>query len=66
MRKESEIIIAAQSTLVFAPGSWHVMLFDVQPGLTTGDSLQLILRFADDSVLPVAARVRSLFDQHHH
>jgi copper(I)-binding protein len=66
MRKESEIVIAAQATLAFAPGSWHVMLFDVQSGLTSGDSLQLTLRFADNSVLPVVARIRSLFDQHHH
>lgn len=66
MRKESEVTIAAQTTLVFAPGSWHVMLFEVKPGLRTGDSLPLTLRFADGSVVSVTAQARSLFDQHHH
>lgn len=66
MRKEDQVAIAAQSTVNFAPRSWHVMLFDVQPGLKTGDQLQLILRFADGTMLLVPASARSLFDQPHH
>jgi copper(I)-binding protein len=66
MRKEDKISIPAHSSLAFAPGSWHVMLFDVQPGLKTGDELHLTVQFADGTALLAAARIKSLFDKAHH
>lgn len=66
MRKEDQVSIPARSTLAFAPGSWHVMLFEVQPGLMTGDELHLTVQFADGTMVLTTARLKSLFDKPHH
>lgn len=66
MRRESQVVIPAKSSLSFKPHSWHVMLFDLQGELKTGEELHLTLVFGDGSSLPVLAKVRSLFDEPHH
>lgn len=66
MRREERAVVAANGSLEFKPHSWHLMVFDVQGTLKTGDELHLTLLFSDGSYLPVVAQVRSLFDQPHH
>lgn len=66
MRREERAVIPANSSLAFASGSWHVMFFNITKTLRTGDQLHLTLMFDDGTSLPVAAQVRSLFDQPHH
>ena len=66
MRREDRVVIPAGSSVTFASGSWHVMLFNVTQTLQTGEQLHLTLIFSDGTRLPVVAQVRSLFDQPHH
>lgn len=66
MRREERVVVPANGTLEFKPHSWHLMIFDVQGTLKTGEELHLTLLFSDGSYLPVVAQVRSLFDQPHH
>lgn len=66
MRREDRVIIPASGSISFAPGSWHVMLFDVASGLSTGGQVHLTLEFSDGKILPVTAQVRSRFDTPQH
>lgn len=66
MRREDRVTIPANSSVAFASGSWHVMLFNVTQTLQTGEQLHLTLIFNDGTHLPVIAQARSLFDQPHH
>ncbi len=65
MRREQELDVPARGRVDFAPGGLHIMLFELAPGLQTGDELHLTLIFSDASRLPVVARARSRFDQPH-
>ncbi|HSX84872.1 MAG TPA: copper chaperone PCu(A)C [Cellvibrio sp.] len=66
MRREEKILIPAQSSVAFASGSYHVMLFDLQRSIRTGEELQLLLTFADGKQLVATAKVKSIFDKAHH
>lgn len=66
MRREAQAVVPANTSLEFKPHSWHLMIFDVQGSLKTGEELHLTLLFGDGTYLPVVAQVRSLFDQPHH
>lgn len=66
MRREDQVMIPANSSVAFASGSWHVMLFNVTQTLQTGEQLHLTLIFSDGTQLPVMVQIRSLFDQPHH
>lgn len=66
MRREEQILIPAQSSVAFASGSYHVMLFDLQRSIQTGEELQLLLTFADGKQLVATAKVKSIFDKAHH
>jgi hypothetical protein len=41
------LTVPAASSLTFAPGGKHVMLYDVSPALKAGDTAKLALKFAD-------------------
>ncbi|MGB3611508.1 MAG: copper chaperone PCu(A)C [Cellvibrio sp.] len=66
MRREEQIPIPAKSRVTFASGSYHVMLFDLQRSIQTGEELQLLFTFADGKQLVATAKVKSIFDKHHH
>ena len=70
MRKQSSFTLAAGARADFAPGGWHVMLFDVDTSLRSSDTAELILHFADGEAVPVTASIKSVFDEpdhkHHH
>ena len=66
MRREKQILIPAQSSVAFASGSYHVMLFDLQRSIQTGEELQLLLTFADGKQLVATAKVKSIFYKAHH
>lgn len=66
MRKEESIEIPAGETFRFAPGGYHVMLFDLQGALQSGDQVPLHLEFSDGKRLAVTAAVRSTFEHSHH
>jgi copper(I)-binding protein len=57
MRPVQQVDVAAGSSVTFAPGGKHVMLFDVDPQLKVGDTAKLSLDFADGKTLDVAAKV---------
>lgn len=66
MRREDKVLVPAKSSVKFAPGSYHLMLFDLRAGMQTGDQLQLLFEFSDGTRLTANAKVKSLFDQPHH
>jgi copper(I)-binding protein len=66
MRKLKLVNIPAKSSIAFASGSYHVMLFDLQRAIQTGEKVNLTLEFSDGSQLATQAQVKSLFDSKHH
>ncbi|HEY7885390.1 MAG TPA: copper chaperone PCu(A)C [Cellvibrionaceae bacterium] len=71
MRREASIDIAPGSRVHLEPGSLHIMLFNLQHTIRTGDTAAFTLIFADGRRLPVTVPVKSVFDndsghQHHH
>lgn len=66
MRQVEQVSIVAGATTDFAPGGLHIMLFDVQRTLRTGDTIALTLIFADKTQLPIKIPVKSLYDHSHH
>ncbi|MFQ3595614.1 MAG: copper chaperone PCu(A)C [Sphingomonadaceae bacterium] len=58
MRAEPRFEIPASGKLVFAPGSSHLMLFDLASGLKPGDRVPLTLRFASGAEVTVNAEAR--------
>ena len=57
MRPLGSVALPAGGTVAFAPGGRHVMLFDVDPRLTSGGATSLTLRFADGHRLSARATV---------
>jgi copper(I)-binding protein len=66
MRREETVLIPPRSSVAFESGSYHVMLFDLQRSIQTGEELQLLLTFADGKQLVATAQVKSIFDKTHH
>lgn len=58
MRKVQHPQIAANASLVFSPGGYHIMLFDVAKPPAVGDNVELVLSFdkAETIVVPVDVR----------
>lgn len=51
-----QVKVPAGSTVTFAPGGKHLMLFDVAPAIGQGASVPLKFTFADGHELTVAAK----------
>lgn len=66
MRKEAQVAIPAQGELKFQPGGYHVMLFELRREPQTGDQVELVLTFDDNSQLVLDASTQSVFDRPHH
>ena len=53
----ASIIIPADAAVAFKPGGRHVMLFDVNPGITPGSAITLTLTFGDGTRIVQDAKV---------
>ena len=58
MAHAPRIELAANASLIFAPGGYHLMLMNPQRTLRTGDRVDINLEFHGGLVLPVAFEVR--------
>jgi protein SCO1/2 len=58
MAHESQIELAANASLVFAPGGYHLMLMNPKRPLRAGDPVVINLEFRGGLVLPVTFEVR--------
>jgi len=54
----SQIELAPNASLIFAPGGYHLMLMNPKRTLRTGDPVVINLEFRGGLVLPVAFEVR--------
>ncbi len=59
MSAVDRLTVAAQGSLRFAPGGYHIMLMQPTRTLQPGDRVPITLRFADASSLLVSFEVRS-------
>ena len=73
MRQVAEISLPAQTSIVLQPSGLHVMLFDLEQPLQAGQSIELVLHFANGTEQPVTAHVQSIKQKraqqthvHHH
>ena len=57
MKKVDAVEIPAGATVTFQPGGWHVMLYNMNPGVKPGRILSLLLTFSDGTRLRQGARV---------
>jgi len=65
MQPIASVSVAAGQRLAFAPGGYHLMLFDAQRKLASGDHVTLQLQCAGaDDRLQVTAEVRSMMPKH--
>ncbi|MBN1565855.1 MAG: copper chaperone PCu(A)C [Anaerolineae bacterium] len=60
MRPVEGIEIPADGNAVLKPGSYHIMLLNVQRDLNPGDTVQITLEFASGQTLTVDAEVRAM------
>lgn len=65
MRRVEQVVIPAQSTVMFKSGAYHVMMFDLQASIRTGQQVDLVLEFSNGKKLLAVAQVKSLFDAPH-
>jgi len=54
----SQIELAPNASLIFAPGGYHLMLMNPKRTLRAGDRVEITLEFRGGLVLPVAYEVR--------
>lgn len=57
MKALPQLAIPASSSVAFAPGGKHVMLYDLSPMLKAGDTTRLTLSFADGTSVDTEAKV---------
>lgn len=71
MRQVEDISLPAQTSVVLQPSGLHVMLFDLKQPLQAGQSIELVLHFANGSEQLVRVEVQSIKQKraqqtHHH
>ncbi|MEQ8228444.1 MAG: copper chaperone PCu(A)C [Rhodospirillales bacterium] len=57
MRPVSEVALSAGSPVVFKPGGYHVMLFDLKQALQEGETFSMTLVFQKAGDVPVTVQV---------
>lgn len=60
MNAVDSIGIAPGATIAFAPGGYHVMVFDPAATLRAGDTTQLALTFSDGEKLSMPLRIEAM------
>jgi copper(I)-binding protein len=58
MTHESQVEVAPQTTVSFAPGGYHLMLMGPKQPLKTGDQVEISLAFDGGLAVPVSFAVR--------
>jgi len=58
MEKQDRVEVAANSQLEFKPGSYHIMLINLNRELQVGDTFTLDLAFDDGENLPIIVTVK--------
>ncbi|MGB1800480.1 MAG: copper chaperone PCu(A)C [Gammaproteobacteria bacterium] len=70
MEKQESLTIPANSTMKLSPGAYHLMLFNPEAPLKSGDTVDLNFNFADGTSIPATATVKKRsnggHDHHHH
>ena len=72
MQRVESLTIEPGATVTFAPGSYHLMLFNLARPLAAGDSYPLTLQFANTGEVEVQVNVQaddepsSAQEEHHH
>tara|TARA_Y100000758_G_scaffold33175_1_gene21791 strand:+ start:2535 stop:3017 length:483 start_codon:yes stop_codon:yes gene_type:complete len=59
MQRVDSLTIEPGATLTFAPGSYHLMLFQLKQPLAAGDSYPITLQFANAGEVEVQVKVQS-------
>ncbi len=57
MRPVKNLVIAPHDTLMFKPGSYHVMVMNLKRGLSSGQSQEIALYFRSAGKVSVKAKV---------
>lgn len=65
MLYQRSITIPAGSRLSFAPGTYHIMLFNARKPLLEGETIPLTFIFKDDSVIHIEAKIKKLQNAPH-
>lgn len=60
MNAVDSVDIVPGATIAFAPGGYHVMVFDPAPTLKTGGTTELTLTFADGDKLSIPLRIEAM------
>lgn len=60
MRRVDRYTIDAGSTLQLRPGGYHLMLFDIEEGLTVSDKIQFEIHLSDGGKVQFSAAARDL------
>lgn len=66
MRPVESLPLAPGQTQVLASGGYHIMLFNLAPGLTSGDTVTLTMQFASGATQIVQATAQSRYDNTGH
>ena len=70
MEKQGSLTLGAESSVELSPGGYHLMLFNPDRLLKTGDTVDIVFNFSDDSsksiAVPVKKRNNDGHDHHHH
>ncbi len=66
MRKQEIISIQAQSEFSFSPGNYHLMLFNTNKPLRTGDLIPIELTFSNGHIYTIDAIVKRVDVSEHH
>ena len=64
MEQIRRIDIAPEQQLNFAPGDFHLMLYNTGKSPQSGETIQLMLQFADGTSISVQAGVRKMSESH--
>lgn len=62
MRREPNLKLPAATRVELAPGGWHLMVFDLNSAVRTGQSVDMQLEFANGDTQWVSLAVKSRFD----
>jgi len=60
MKPVTEVAIEAGKTLSFAPGGYHVMLFDIDPALKAGGTAELTISLDNGDKATAVAKIQSV------
>lgn len=62
---QKSVVIAANTTLIFAPGDYHLMLHHPRKQFRAGEKVPVSLMFANGKEMTVTAEIRRLHGHHH-